>query len=124
RVAAEKERFGNAVAIAADYPDSFVGHLISVANRAVADEAASQRLVVKPFVHWRGPIGDAGGEEDCAGDRLARSPPRGGESRLLVTLELGHELSFNLRAIFARLIPHALEQLGALDPIGKAGDIA
>ena len=37
----------------ADHADLLVGHLITVADRAVADEASRQCVVVKVLVHWR-----------------------------------------------------------------------
>ncbi len=42
----------------------------------------------------------------------------------LVSLELGDLLAFDLRSIFAGLVPHPLQQLLAFDPVGIAGVIA
>ena len=121
-VAADEQGLGDAVAVAADHADLLVGDLIAVADRAIADEAAGQRVVVKLLVHRRAAVGDAGREQDGARRRAARAPGRGEQAAFLVALELGHELGLDLRAIFARLVAHPLEQLLARDPVGKAGD--
>ena len=111
--AAEEQRLGDAVAVAADHADLLVGDLIAVADRAVADEAAGERVVVQFLVHRRTAVGDSGREQDAARGRAARSPGRGEQAGLRVALELGDELGLDLRAIFARLVAHPLEQLRA-----------
>src|SRR5207248_927886 len=105
--------------VAADHPNLFICDLVCVADRAITDEAASERLLVQLLVDRRAAVGDPGCEQNGASFPAAGTRGRRGSVRGLVTLELGDELALDFRAKFARLVAHSLEQLGPLDPIGK-----
>src|SRR5690349_460354 len=111
------------MAVAADHADLLVGDLIAVADRAIADEPPRQRLVVQILLHRRTTVGNACSKQHGPRGPAARAPGRG-EETLLVAFELGHELGLDLRAIFAGLIPHELEQLLAVDAFREARNVA
>src|SRR5215218_6358289 len=121
--AAHEQRLGNAVAVASDHAHLLVRDFVAVADGAVPNEAAGERIVVQFLVHRWPAVCHARRDEHRSCLRFAGSPGTREQSARFVTLELGHILRLNLRAVAARLVTHALEQLGALDPVGKSGVI-
>ena len=103
----------------ADHADLLVGHLIAVADRAVADQAAGERLVVKLLVHRRPAVGDSGGEQHLARDHRAFAPF--GLEALLDDVEPGDPAGDDRGAVFLRLLLHPLDQLLAGNAVGIAG---
>src|SRR6185503_20966789 len=108
------------MAVAADHADAFVGDLVAVAERAIADEPARERVLVKLLVHWWAPVCDSGRYQNRARRHASGTPGRSENTGLFVALELGHKLRLDLRSIFARLVAHPLEQLGAFDAVREA----
>ena len=66
-VAADEERLRDAVMVAADDADALVGDFVTVADRALADEAARERLIVQFLIHRRTAVGHTSREEDGSG---------------------------------------------------------
>ena len=69
-VAADEQSLGDAMTVAADHADALVGDLIAVADRAIADEPARQRVVVELLVHRRAAVGDSGRERTVRALRI------------------------------------------------------
>ena len=120
--AAQEHRLGDAVAVAADHADLLVGDLIAVADRAIADQPARQRLVVQLLVHRRAAVGDAGGEQH--GARLAEPEPQVAQKPLVVrSSRVTNSCSIGAPYLL-RLLAHPPDQFLARDPVGKAGMVA
>src|SRR4029079_6891438 len=64
-----------------------------------------------------------GCEQDGSRLRFPRAPCRR-EQAVGIAFELGYVLALDLRAIFAGLVAHALEQLGPRDALRIAGVVA
>ena len=119
--AADEQGLGDAVAVAADHADFLVGDLKAVADRAIADQAAGQRVVVQCLVHRRAAVADPGGEQHARA--VAEPEPHSAVNRPLSSSRsslVTNSVSI-FGAIFAGLVPHALEQVLAADAVGKAG---
>ncbi len=119
--APQEHRLGDAVRPTADHAHFFVGDLIAVADRAVADETFRKRLVVEVLVHRRLAVGEAGRKQNLPGGNGAAAPF--GHEAALDLVEPCHASGLDRGAVHLRLFAHQPKQLLAFDPARIAGMI-
>ena len=122
RETAQEQRFAHSVVAGADHADTLVGHLIAVADRAIAQQATLERLVVQSVIDGRTVVLDAGGEQDGAGGerRVVWSGAKL-ESTGVVACEMtdAQRLAHDTEAF--GLLQHSCEELGTRNAAGVAG---
>ena len=103
-VAAQEAYLGGPTLARPDHRDLLVGHLIPVADRAIADQPARHGVVVQFHVHRRTAIGNPGREQHGLGGDRPRSPF--GDPGSVTLFEPAHLAGFDLGAIELRLFSH------------------
>src|SRR3546814_475897 len=109
-IPAQEKSFGASPLPGTDDGDRAIGHLKTVADRAVTQPAAGQRLDVCLVIdHQRAAIDDPGGEQD--GARAYRKFSGLSDEAVLVLLKGLHMAVAACREIEARLLPPPRQQI-------------
>ena len=121
RIAPQEFGFAQALRARADDAHRPVGHFVTVADRAIAQQPPRQRLVMECRRHRRAPVDHARRQQDGSrADRAVRSF----SPEIAAVRRQRLDLARTARcAIKPRLLAHAPQQVFPRDPVRKPGMI-